>query len=90
MLMKTRATLTAVIFCGLKSINVPRGDTDVNVSQELKLTADGVDPNVYYVELLGTPGIAGPRTVAWDQVPEPSTAILGALGGAPWVFRRRR
>ena len=77
-------------FNGNAPINLSNQYAGVNPGEtfDFNITAD---PKVFSLALTGNMGgKAGLQSVSFDQVPEPSAALLGALGGIMLVVRRRR
>ncbi len=52
----------------------------------------GINANTFDMSLAGaaTDNSAGLQSITFDAVPEPSTSLLGAMGGVLLVLRRRR
>jgi len=81
-----------VTFLGAEPINVANEYIGVGIGEFFTFDLAGTDPNVFLVTLNGTgqTANAGLQSVIFEQVPEPSTSLLGALGTALLVLRRRR
>lgn len=85
-----RGDMVRVTFLGLPPLDVTSSAVGLNTGENF-LFLDSSDPSVYFYQLDGVDGgKAGLKTVNWSQVPEPSSALLGVLGGALLVLRRRR
>lgn len=65
------------------------GTVDVNIGEAF-ITTSTVSPNVYTVQLLGSGNGAGLYNIKFEQVPEPSAALLGVIGASFLVIRRKR
>ncbi len=83
-----------VTFLGAQPINVEFDWVGVNAG-EFFTAAKGANDSEFFVTLNGaafepTNSGAGLYQIGFDQVPEPSAALLGALGTALLVLRRRR
>ncbi|WP_411827091.1 PEP-CTERM sorting domain-containing protein [Luteolibacter sp. AS25] len=85
-----------VTFLGLTPINVDFDVVGENPGESLSASEIGAYPtNVFVVALSGNASDpansgAGLYQISFDQVPEPSTAFLGLIGGVMLVLRRRR
>lgn len=85
------ATIT---FLGLQPINVQFDTVGLNTG-EFFVTSPGSTANEFIIALNGIafqPGTSGAGLfqVGFDQVPEPSSALLGLIGSSLLVLRRRR
>lgn len=91
----------AISFKGDESIKFTfNGETPLNVTNQYIGAGAGeiftfnstTDPNEYILTLNpgGSTVNAGLQSVIFEQVPEPSSALLGVLGTALLAFRRRR
>ena len=56
--------------------------------EEFNILAFG--SNSYLVNLQGSGDGAGVSGVSWNSIPEPSTSILGLIGGLAFLARRKR
>lgn len=85
---------TKVTFLAAQPIDVTFAFVGVSTG-EFFTTAQGSTANEFILTLGGTafnPGEAGAGLfqIGFNQVPEPSTSLLGLIGGMLLVFRRRR
>jgi len=79
-----------VSFTGLAPVDVKFDFVGVAVGEYFIIQPDLFDPQAFIVTLNGPGNGAGIYAINWNQVPEPASAMLGALGGAVFAFRRRR
>lgn len=85
-----RGDTLRVTFLGLAPTDLSSSAVGLSAGENF-IFLDSSDPKVYFWQLDGVAGgSAGLKTLTWNQVPEPSSAILGFLGGAMLVLRRRR
>jgi hypothetical protein len=79
-----------VTFIGLNPKDVNFDFVGVSTGEYFVTELDPVTPQAYIVTMRGVSGNAGLYAVDWNQIPEPSSALLGVLAGAVCVLRRRR
>jgi hypothetical protein len=79
-----------ITFHGLQPINVNFDYVGVSPGEYFIAQPDLVTPQSFIVSLNGTGNGAGLYAVSWNQIPEPSSALLGALAGGFMILRRRR
>ncbi|MEP2775231.1 MAG: PEP-CTERM sorting domain-containing protein [Luteolibacter sp.] len=79
-----------VTFNGLQPLNVDFDFVGVSSGESFTVQDDPFIQQAYLVTLQGSGDGAGIYQISWNQVPEPSTSLLGALGAAMLVIRRRR
>lgn len=82
----------SITFNNAVPINVTNQYIGVNPGESFAFLPDAIDPKVFSLTMAGASpsGAAGLQSVVFDQVPEPSTSLLGAMGVALLVVRRRR
>jgi hypothetical protein len=75
----------------LQPLNVDFEYSGVSVGEFFVATQDAMNSKAFLLTLNGTQtGAAGLQSISWNAVPEPTSALLGVLGGAVLVLRRRR
>lgn len=79
-----------VTFKGLKPLNVDFDFVGVSVGESFTVQADPFVDQAFLVNLQGSGDGAGIYQISWNAVPEPTTSLLGAMGCALLVLRRRR
>ncbi len=79
-----------VTFLGLEPIDVDFDYVGVNAGEYFLAQEDIFTPQSFILTLNGSGNGAGLYAVSWNQVPEPSTALLGVLAGGAFLLRRRR
>ena len=79
-----------ITFVGPQPLNVDFEFTGVSVGEYFSVKQDQFTPQAYILTLNGEGDGAGLYAVSWKVVPEPTSALLGVLGGAVFAFRRRR
>ena len=84
--------IVKVSFTGLAPINVKFDFVGVSVGEYFTVQPDMFDPQAFIVTMNGPGNGAGIYAINWSQVqvPEPTSAMLGVIGGALFAFRRRR
>lgn len=81
----------AVTFLGNQPLNVNFDFVGVGTGEYFVVQEDALNSQTFLVTLNGVNADgAGIYGISWTQVPEPSSALLGALGTALLVLRRRR
>ena len=78
-----------VTFLGAEPLNVDFDYIGVSANETF-LSSTTPDPNVFTVQFISTANNAGLFQISFDQVPEPSTSLLGAVAGSLLLLRRRR
>ncbi len=85
------ADAISITFNNAIPINVTNQYIGVNPGESFIFLPDAVDPKVFSLSMGGvSTSQAGLQSVVFDAVPEPSTSLLGAMGVALLVIRRRR
>lgn len=79
-----------VTFNGAAPLNVNFDFVGVSVGEYFAVSTDLINPQAYNITFNGAGDGAGLYAVSWNTVPEPTSAMLGLLGGAFFAFRRRR
>lgn len=79
-----------VTFNGVQPINVEFAFVGVSTGEAFDVQPDLFNTQAYVVILEGSGNGAGIQRVSWEQVPEPTSALLGTLGCALLLVRRRR
>jgi hypothetical protein len=80
-----------VTFLGNQPLNVNFDFVGVGSGEYFIVQEDALNNQSFLVSLNGVKADgAGIYGISWSQVPEPSSAMLGALGTALLVIRRRR
>jgi hypothetical protein len=80
-----------ITFAGLQPLDVDFEYSGVSVGEFFVATQDAMNSKAFLLTLNGTQtGAAGLQSISWNAVPEPTSALLGVLGGAVLVLRRRR
>ena len=80
-----------VTFLAAQPLDVDFDYVGVNPGEAF-LTSTTADPNVFNVSLFasGASDGAGLYQISFNQVPEPTTSLLGVIGGSLLILRRRR
>jgi hypothetical protein len=78
-----------VTFTGLQPINVDFDFVGVSPGEQFVITPDLFVPQAFLVTLDPGNDGAGLKAIGWQQIPEPSTALLGGLGMLMLLRRRR-
>ncbi|MGC4016538.1 MAG: PEP-CTERM sorting domain-containing protein [Luteolibacter sp.] len=79
-----------VTFLGAEPLNVDFDFVGVSSGESFTVQPDLFKSQSFIINLQGSGDGAGLFAISWTQVPEPSSAMLGALGTAALVLRRRR
>ncbi|MBC7980251.1 MAG: PEP-CTERM sorting domain-containing protein [Armatimonadetes bacterium] len=79
-----------VTFNNAPPLNVDFDFVGVSAGEAFVVQPDLFTPQSFIVNLQGGGDGAGIYSISWNQVPEPTASLLGALGGAFLVIRRRR
>ena len=81
-----------ITFKGSEPLNVDFDFVGVSAGESFVVEKDLLTPQAYLVSLKGAGDGAGLYAISWktEAVPEPTSAMLGLLGGAFFAFRRRR
>ena len=79
-----------VTFLGAQPLNVDFDFVGVTAGESFTVQPDLFASQSYILNLQGSGDGAGLFAISWTQVPEPASAMLGALGSALLVLRRRR
>lgn len=79
-----------VTFIGLQPIDVNFDFVGVSVGESFSIQPDLFIEQAFVLQLQGGGDGAGLYQISWNQVPEPTTSLLGAMGCALLVLRRRR
>ena len=80
-----------ITFKGAQPLNVDFDFVGVSVGESFVVQKDLFTPQAFLVTLQGSGDGAGLYAISWTQtVPEPTSALLGLMGGAFFAFRRRR
>lgn len=81
-----------ITFTGLQPVNLNLAFVGVSIGEVFTVQDDLFTPQAFLLTLQGTEGSngAGLYQVSWDAIPEPTTSLLGAMGLALLVIRRRR
>lgn len=79
-----------VTFLGAQPLKVDFDFVGVSAGENFTVQPDLFVAQSYLINLQGSGDGAGLYAISWQQVPEPSSALLGLLGTAALVLRRRR
>lgn len=79
-----------ITFTGLQPLNVDFDFVGVSSGEAFTVQPDLFTPQAFIVNLQGSGDGAGIYQISWTQVPEPTSALLGVIGSAMLVLRRRR
>jgi len=79
-----------ITFVGPQPLNVDFDFSGLSVNERFDIQEDIFTPQSYVLTLQGKGDGAGLYAVSWEVVPEPTSALLGVVGGAFFAFRRRR
>ncbi|BDS05835.1 hypothetical protein NT6N_08750 [Oceaniferula spumae] len=82
-----------VTFLGPEALNVDFDIAGINPSEEaVQITQSALRTYEFQVNTIANEGSngAGIAAVSWTSVPEPSSAVLGAIGACAILLRRRR
>ncbi len=81
-----------ITFKGAEPLNVDFDFVGVSAGENFVVQKDLFTPQAYLVTLQGGGDGAGLYAISWNTecVPEPTSALLGLVGGAVFAFRRRR
>ncbi len=81
-----------ITFNGLEPLNVDFDFVGVSAGESFVVQKDLFTPQAFLVTLQGGGDGAGLYAISWNTqaVPEPTSALLGLIGTAVFVFRRRR
>lgn len=79
----------SITFNDATPIDVTNQYVGVNTGETFFFNTGG-NANEFTLQLLGTGASAGLQSITFEQVPEPSASLLGAMGGILLVLRRRR
>lgn len=81
-----------ITFKGLEPLNVDFDFVGVSAGENFVVEKDLVTPQAYLLSFKGGGDGAGLYAISWntEAVPEPTSALLGLMGGAFFAFRRRR
>ncbi|MFT4175684.1 MAG: PEP-CTERM sorting domain-containing protein [Luteolibacter sp.] len=79
-----------ITFVGPEALNVDFDFVGLSSGESFIIQQDPFDSQSYVLTLQGSGDGAGLYAISWTAVPEPTSALLGVLGGAMLVFRRRR
>lgn len=79
-----------VTFKGLQPLSVDFDFVGVSSGEGFTVQPDLFTDQSYIVNLQGSGDGAGIYQVSWTAVPEPTSSLLGAMGCALLVLRRRR
>ena len=77
-----------VTFNGSEATGVDFDYVGVSGGEEFNTSA--FLPNTYIVNLQGSGDGAGLSGISWNAVPEPSTSLMGLIGGLALLGRRKR
>ncbi len=81
----------SITFNGNAPVDVTQQYIGVNTGEAFLFNGGGaITPNDFTLQLVGTGAAAGLQSMTFEQVPEPSASLLGAVGGILLVLRRRR
>ncbi len=81
-----------ITFKGLAPLNTDFDFVGVSAGENFVVEKDLVTPQAYLLTFKGAGDGAGLYAISWntEAVPEPTSALLGLVGGAFFAFRRRR
>ena len=81
-----------ITFKGLEPLNVDFDFVGLSAGESFVIEKDLLTPQAFLLTLKGGGDGAGLYAVSWntEAVPEPTSALLGLVGGAFFAFRRRR
>jgi len=79
-----------VTFLGAQPLNVDFDFVGVSAGESFTVQPDLFKSQSFIINLQGSGDGAGLYAISWTQVPEPTSAMLGVLGSALIVLRRRR
>jgi hypothetical protein len=81
-----------ITFNGLEPLNVDFDFVGVSAGASFVVQKDLFTPQAFLVTLQGGGDGAGLYAISWNAqaIPEPTSALLGLIGTAVFVFRRRR
>ncbi|MFD2257763.1 PEP-CTERM sorting domain-containing protein [Luteolibacter algae] len=79
-----------VTFEGAQPLNVDFDYVGVSDGESFTTEESQFASQTFTISLEGNGDGAGLYQISWNQVPEPSSALLGLLGSALLVIRRRR
>jgi len=81
-----------VTFLGAQPLNVDFDFVGVSAGENFTVQPDLFVAQSYLINLQGSGDGAGLHAISWKQqaVPEPSSALLGLIGSAALLLRRRR
>ncbi|MFT3990504.1 MAG: PEP-CTERM sorting domain-containing protein [Luteolibacter sp.] len=79
-----------ITFAGSEAINVDFDFVGVSANEGFSIEQDPANSQSYVLTLNGSGDGAGLYAISWNTVPEPTSALMGVLGGAMLAFRRRR
>ncbi|MFD0894925.1 PEP-CTERM sorting domain-containing protein [Luteolibacter ambystomatis] len=79
-----------VTFLGAQPLNVDFDFVGVSAGESFTVQPDLFKSQSFLINLQGSGDGAGLYAISWTQVPEPASAMLGVLGSALIVLRRRR
>ena len=81
-----------ITFVGSQPLNVNFDFVGVSAGESFLFQKDLINSQAYNITLQGEGDGAGLYAISWntEAVPEPTSALLGLMGGAFFAFRRRR
>jgi hypothetical protein len=79
-----------ITFKGLQPLNVDFDFVGVSSGESFTVQPDLFTDQAFLVNLQGSGDGAGIYQISWTAVPEPTSSLLGAMGCALLVLRRRR
>lgn len=79
-----------VTFDNLQPLNVDFDFVGVSAGEAFTVQDDPFTPQAFLVTLQGAGDGAGIFQISFDQIPEPSSSLLGVLGATMLIIRRRR
>lgn len=81
-----------VTFKGPEPLNVDFDFVGVSAGEAFQVEKDLFTPQAFVLTLKGSGDGAGLYAISWktEAIPEPTTALMGLLGGVVFAMRRRR
>ncbi len=79
-----------ITFKGLQPLSVDFDFVGVSSGENFTVQPDLFTDQAFIVNLQGSGDGAGLYQISWNAVPEPASSLLGAMGCALLVLRRRR